>query len=181
MEALNNLFKKITESERREFLIKNIMKDKLFKRYHEDFDSDFITYIYPKEEQEKKIQQKENNLFFIKCNDNLNNYKESIYEFLAQESRQKDLYYDVAGNIEQIEKLAKSDKINIVNNKNISIAKLILEFYDDNNGLIDKLDHNKIKMTKTIKLLAKNKNIDKKLIEDYENIFEETDSSCESK
>ena len=170
---LNNLFEKLTEYERREFLIKNIMKDELFEKYHELFNSDFIPYIYSKDEQEEKIKQRDNNIFVNNFNDTLNDYKNSIHELLSQQSRYKDLYYSVADNIEQIEKIAKSDKINYVNNKNISIVKLILEFYDDNNGLIDRLEEDEIKMNKTIKLLFKNKHMDKKFIEEYDFIFEE--------
>ena len=172
-DTINNLFEKLKDYEKREFLIKNIMKDKFFDKYHKTFDSDFITFIYSKEEQEQKIKQRDNNLFVNNFIDTLNDYKNSIHELLSQQSRYKDFYCYVADNIEQIEKVAKSDKINYVNNENISIVKLILEFYDDNSGLIEELEQDAIKMNKTIKLLLKNKNMDKKFIEEYDHIFEE--------
>ena len=62
-DTINNLFEKLKDYEKREFLIKNIMKDKFFDKYHKTFDSDFITFIYSKEEQEQKIKQRDNNLF----------------------------------------------------------------------------------------------------------------------
>ncbi len=105
-------FNKLSTNDKHKFIVNAIINDKFFEKYHTKFKIDYIDYIDDKEEikkliEDKKIKQKVKN--FI---DELWEYERAVDKCCTNQSRYKDIVYDVYSAINSINQFCKTKYIN---------------------------------------------------------------------
>ena len=140
-------FNSLTKEEQREFLINKVLEDDYFVDFHKDF-------------REKFDIKDDNDLY--------KNYIDAINELYLNQSRYKDLYYDVFNARRKIDLHFQSK--NITDN---DIDRLI-ELYNETNNRFYELDLDQIGLDRSISRMFKNKYISEKIKTKYKKYYEKT-------
>jgi hypothetical protein len=107
---------KSSSIEHRKSIINNILKDEFFNKIHYIIKENYNEYIYEGDELIKYKLELNNKQHTKHIYDALKNYEQAINRIMAENSRYKDLYYDVISCKEIIEELCESEYINGTNN-----------------------------------------------------------------
>lgn len=127
-------FLKLTLDKQRKFIIKNLLKDELFKEFHDEIKSNFVEIIYSKVQQKELIKLR--NIYINnKITKILRKYKDNIIDLSSYSANI--FFYEQA--LKQKNKLLKIVNINILNYKDeygFMIKELIMDIWHDTKNIL---------------------------------------------
>ena len=127
-------FLKLPLDKQRKFIIKNLLKDELFKEFHDEIKSNFVEIIYSKVQQKELIKLR--NIYVNnKITKILRKYKDNIIDLSNYSANI--FFYEQA--LKQKKKLLKIVNNNILNYKDeygFMIKELIMDIWHDTKNIL---------------------------------------------
>lgn len=120
---MEKYYNKLSENEKKKFLIKKILENDFFDDVHDEFELNYGEIIY--QDDDKKLQEIKNLKYVKELEDELENYLKHATEMMANLSRYKVTYDTVKYSKNRIEKIAEDNKINLIDKNDNSVVDLI--------------------------------------------------------
>lgn len=121
-------FNKLDDIKKRKFLIKNILKNDFFIKYHNEF-SLFIEYIYSKRKQAKELKERDEKIYLDYCANILTNYKHNVLDCVlfttSTDPVKSEFYLFALSNKLEIEKLFNNKLINSHDENGFTFSDLL--------------------------------------------------------
>jgi hypothetical protein len=123
-------FLKLSEDDKRKFLIKNILDNKYFEDVHKIFKNKYPKYIYNKKELELILKKQKFDNYIKGFISELKTYNRAVNNCALHQSRYKDIVYDVYSSLNSIEDYCYSKYISSKYKKEL-IMEIVKNYYND--------------------------------------------------
>ena len=128
-------FLKLSEDEKRKFLIKNILDNKYFEEIHKIFKNKYPKYIYNKKELEIILKKQNFDVYIKGLISELKVYNRAVNNCAIHQSRYKDIVLNVYSSLHSIEQYCYSKYISSKFHKEY-IMEIVKYYYDDITSVI---------------------------------------------
>lgn len=128
-------FLKLSEDERRKFLIKNVLDNKYFEDVHKIFKNKYPKYIYNKKQLQIILKKQKFDNYIKGLISELRVYSRAVNNCAIHQSRYKDIVYDVYSSLHSIERDCYSKYISSTYHKEL-IMDIVKNYYHDVTNVI---------------------------------------------